>query len=519
MTPTETKKNMEHRQHRKQKWVDHALCRPERTNTKHPQRHALPCYQYRTRRYRVGIPQFDWTHAVIRKDALPIVIRSVNPRIPGKDPIIANTETQQAEYVRMIQEHTIRATTATDLAIAMQQYTTKTEVPKEYKDYAKVFSEEESHRYPPKRVWDHAIELKEGAPDAVDCKVYPLNQTEEVSLQEFIKNELQKGYIRISKSPFASPLFFIRKKDGKLQLVQDYRKINALTVHNQYPLPLISDLIRDLSNAHIYSKLDVRWGYNNVQIREGDEPKAAFKTKYGLFEPTVMYFRLTNSPATFQTMMNYIYCDVILKHEAHGTTIRVYMDDIGIATRTNLADHIATVRNILHVAQEHDLYFKPEKCLFHAPSMDYLGVILEKGVTHMDPVKITGIDTWPTPTNVTKVRKAVGFFNFYCPFIPRFAHIARPLHQLTRKNQEWHWGKEEQQAFDKLKALVTADPVLAHANLKDQFELEVDVSGYAVGAVLLQRKEVLRFRTRSLFFSPIYDIITSYPCRFNSVPV
>ncbi len=144
-------------------------------------------------------------------------------------------------------------------------------------------------------------------------------------------------------------------------------------------------------------------GINNIRIREGDKPKAAFKTKYGLFEPMVMYFGLTNSPATFQTMMNYIYCDVILRHKQKGTTIRIYMDDIGIATRTNLMDHITAVRDVLQVAQEHDLYFKLEKCLFHAPSMDYLGVILEKGVTHMDPVKIAGINTWPVPKNVTEV--------------------------------------------------------------------------------------------------------------------
>ncbi len=301
--------------------------------------------------------------------------------------------------------------------------------------------------------------------------------------------ELDKGYIWVSKSPYASPFFFIKKKDGKLCPVQDYQKINALTVHNQYPLPLISDLLRDLSNAHIYTKLDVRWGYNNVRIRDGDEPKAAFKTHYGLFEPMVMYFGLTNSPATFQTMMNFIYQDVILKHKQLGTSIRVYMDDISIATRTNMADHVKAVHDVLCVAQEHDLYFKPEKCLFHAPSMDYLGVILEKGVTRMDPVKIAGIDTWPVPTNVTEVWRAVGFFNFYCPFIEGFALIACPFHQLTHKNQEWHWGKEEQEAFDTLKAWVIADPVLAHANLKDQFKLEVDTSGYAVGAVLLQRKE------------------------------
>jgi len=211
--------------------------------------------------------------------------------------------------------------------------------------------------------------------------------------------------------------------------------------------------------------------------------------KYGLFEPTVMYFGLTNSPATFQMMMNYIYRDVILKHKSLGTTIRVYMDDIGIATCTTLTDHIAAVCDVLQVAQSHDLYFKLEKCLFHAPSMDYLGVILEKGVTRMDLVKIASIDTWPIPKNVMDVRKVVGFFNFYCPFIEGFAHIARPLHQLTCKNQEWRWGKEEQEAFDTLKAQVTAEPVLAHANLKDQFKLEVDASGYAVGAVLLQYKE------------------------------
>ncbi len=106
-----------------------------------------------------------------------------------------------------------------------------------------------------------------------------------------------------------------------------------------------------------------------------------FKTHYGLYEPTIMYFGLTNSLVTFQTMMNYIYRDVILKHKQQGTTIWVYMDDIGIATRTNLDDHRAAVTDVLRVTQDHDLYFKPEKCMFHTSSMDYLGVILEKGVT------------------------------------------------------------------------------------------------------------------------------------------
>jgi len=259
-------------------------------------------------------PQFTWRNGVINKKELPIILQSVNPFIPGKDPIIARVKGVE-------NDGRLAATTSTELAIKAQQYTKEVEVPTEYQQFAKVFSEYESKRFPPKRAWDHAIEFKSDAPEAVDCKVYPMNRIEDEAVQKFLHDELEKGYIRESKSLYASSFFFVRKKDGKLRLVQDYCKINALTIRNQYPLPLIADLICDLSNAHIYTKLDVRWGYNNVRIREGDEKKAAFKTRYGLFEPTVMYFRLTNSPATFQTMMNYIYRDVILKHEPLGTTI------------------------------------------------------------------------------------------------------------------------------------------------------------------------------------------------------
>jgi len=192
-------------------------------------------------------PQFTWKNGVIHERELPIILRSVNPFIPGKDPIIA----------RVKSDSQLAATTSTELAIKAQQYTKKVEVPKEYQQFAKVFSEHESKRFPPKRAWDHAIEFKNDAPAAVDCKVYPMNRIEDEAVQKFLKDELEKGYIRESKSPYASSFFFVRKKDGKLRPVQDYRKINALTIHNQYPLPLIADLICDLSNAYIYTKLDV----------------------------------------------------------------------------------------------------------------------------------------------------------------------------------------------------------------------------------------------------------------------
>ena len=139
------------------------------------------------------------------------------------------------------------------------------------------------------------------------------------------------------------------------------------TIKNRYPLPLITDLTNSFAGAHIFTKLDIHWGYNNVQIKEGDEYKAAFKTKYGLWEHMVMFFSLCNSPSTLQAMMDWIFRPIIDKWELLGTKVSKYMDDVVVATSTNLKDHIACVTEILELAMRYDLFFKPEKCTFHAP--------------------------------------------------------------------------------------------------------------------------------------------------------
>ena len=270
-------------------------------------------------------------------------------------------------------------------------------VPRQYHQHCKVFNEEASHRFPPKRTWDHAIELLPDAPKTLDCKVYPLVLTEGQALTDFLNEQLQKGYIQPSKSPYASPFFFIKKKDGKLQPVQDYQKLNALTVKNRYPLPLIPEIIDKVQDARLFTKLDVRWGYNNVRIREGDEEKAAFKTNQGLYEPRVMFFRLTNSPSTFQTMMDTIFRDLILTNK-----VVVYMDDILIATSDNQQHHQEVVHQILYRLGEHNLYLKPKKCTFEVPEVEYLGVIIGYGKIRMDPVKTQGVVTWEAPKNLTE---------------------------------------------------------------------------------------------------------------------
>jgi hypothetical protein len=436
-------------------------------------------------------PRFNWRSAVIDECVLPIIISSINPRITRQQPIIAMglSENEKQSIVWQLETECHARGVATELAIQAGEQQTEAQLPLEYQEFAWLFSDEAADRFPPSREWDHAIDLKPGAPDALDCKVYPMTRDEDTVLERFLDEMVAKGYIRPLKSPYTSPFFFVKKKDGKLRPVQDYRQLNSHTVRNKYPLPLIAQLISDLSRAHIFSKVDVRQGYNNIWIKKGDEWKATFKTKFGHWEPLVMFFGLTNSPSTFQEMMNVIYKEVIEKHAARGTIIRIYMDDITITTTGTLQDHIDAVRDVLRVAEQHDLYFKLSKCTFHTSSIDYLGVIIEKGMTHMDPVKIAGIKNWPIPTKVKDIWSFLGFCNFYRPFIRGFAHLARPLNELTRKDAEWSWGERQQVAFDTLKCRVTTEPVLAHPILTDPFELEVDASGFAMGAILLQKKD------------------------------
>jgi hypothetical protein len=223
-------------------------------------------------------------------------------------------------------------------------------VPKEYQCHAKVFSETESHRLPKHQPWDHTIDLKPDAPETLKTKVYLMPINEQKTLDQFIKENLEKGYIVPSKSPMASPVFFVKKKTGDLRIIQDYRKLKSITVKNCYPLPLSLDIINKLRDAKIFTKFDVHWGYHNVRIKEGNEWKAAFIINQGLFELRVMFFGFTNSPATFQALMNAIFADLIAKSK-----VAVYLDNILIWSAT-LEEHQKIVHEVLRHLEEHDLY-------------------------------------------------------------------------------------------------------------------------------------------------------------------
>lgn len=370
-------------------------------------------------------------------------------------------------------------------------------VPAEYRQYAKVFSEVESERLPEHKSYDHAIDLKPETPETIRSKIYPMPVNEQEELDRFLDEHLRKGYIIPSKSPIASPVFFIKKKDGRLRLVQDYRKLNDFTIKNRYPLPLASDIINRLRHARLFTKFDVRWGYNNIRIRAGDEWKAAFTTNRGLFEPQVMFFGLTNSPATFQALMNTIFSDLV----ATGR-VAVYLDDILIYSSTH-EEHRDTTHEVLQRLQTHDLYLRPEKCEFDRDEIEYLGLIIKQGEVSMDPVKVKAVTDWPTPRNLRELRGFLGFANFYRRFIKDFAKLARPLNNLTKKDTPWTWNGSQRQAFQALKDTFSRKPILAVWEPGRPTRLEVDASGYATGGVLLQKLEddlwhPIAFRSQSM---------------------
>ena len=179
--------------------------------------------------------------------------------------------------------------------------------------------------------------------------------------------------------------------------------------------------------------------------------------------------------------MNMILAATQDKHRPLRTEILDYMDDILIASKgtTSIDDHRAVVHDVLQVLQDYDLFLKPEKCVWESPRIDYLGLILEKGVTCMDPAKIAGVRDWPTPTTVKQVQSFLGFCNFYRAFIQGFSHLAKPLNNLTKKDAPWTWGNEQQTAFDTLQERIISEPVLIQPDLSKPFKIEVDSSGFA----------------------------------------
>ena len=277
-----------------------------------------------------------------------------------------------------------------------------------------MFRKVESERMPTRKIWDYAIDLKETFKPRKG-KIYPLSKNEREEVQNFVEDQLRKGYIKPSESPQTSLVFFVGKKDGSKRMVMNYCSLNDQTIKNNYPLPLITELIDNIGSRKVFTKLDLRWGFNNVKIKERDEWKGVFTMHIGSFEPTVMFFGMTNLPATFQAMMNEILRDLINEGK-----VAAFVDDVLVGTETK-EGHDEIVKEILRRLEENDLYVKPEKCVWKARKIGFLGVVIGPNGIEMEEGKVKGVLGWPVPKTVKDIRKFLGLANYYRRFIKDFA--------------------------------------------------------------------------------------------------
>ena len=348
----------------------------------------------------------------------------------------------------------------------------------EFKD---VFPDDLPAHLPPKRTVDHKIELIEGA-TTPQRLTYRLSTAEQDELRRQLTDLLAKGHIRPSKSPYSSPVIFVRKKDGTLRMCVDYRGLNRITIRDRYPLPRIEELLDRLKGAKLFSKLDLRSGYNQVRVADGDIEKTAFGTRYGSYEFCVLPFGLTNAPATFMRLMNTIFESDLDKF------VQVFLDDILIFS-SDMNEHLRNLRAVLTTLRKHQLFAKLSKCEFGLSSVTYLGHVVSDDGIATDPEKVESVKKWPTPKNVHEVRQFLGLAGYYQRFIAGFADIAAPLSDLTRDDTPWAWGEPQNKALESLKKALSSAPVLMVPDPRKEFVVETDASGFAVGAIVSQKDD------------------------------
>ncbi|CAH8628181.1 unnamed protein product [Schistosoma guineensis] len=318
-------------------------------------------------------------------------------------------------------------------------------------------------------------------------------------LESMIKDMLEKKIIVPSSSPWASPIVLVKKKDSSLRLCVDYRRLNAITKRDSFPLPRIDATLDAMKGARWFSTLDLASGYWQVEVRPQDRKKTAFVVPNGLYEFQVMPFGLTNAPATFQRLMQTV-LQGLVPHQC-----LIYLDDIIIYGNTP-EQHNANLKAVLQRIKQHNLKVKPSKCRLLQKEVLFLGHrITEDGVA-TDKEKTRVIVNWPQPKSPEDVRSFLGLASYYRRFVRDFASLAAPLHRLTHKGRKFLWTSECQQAFDALKARLTSPPILAFPDTSadgGEFILDTDASSSAIGAVLSQvardgHERVIAYASRRL---------------------
>jgi transposase InsO family protein len=325
------------------------------------------------------------------------------------------------------------------------------------------------------------VSIDTGDQSPIRQRGYRLPFSKREECERLIQQMLSEGIIRESDSPWASPVVLTPKKDGTTRFCVDYRKVNAITRKNSYPVPLVQDVFDAMAGAKVFSTVDLRSGYWQLEMDPESIPKTAFIVPSGLYEFLRMPFGLTNAPATFQKAMNKVLAGL-------GNIARVFIDDIVIWSKTpnEHAKHLELVFNRL---REAGLQLKASKCHFGLQEIELLGhSVSDKGVRPLAS-RVEAIKNLKPPGDVTALRSFLGMASYYRNHVPGFATVALPLTALTKAKEPFVWGPEQQKAFDGLKDALTRAPILAHPNVNKPFMLYCDASCRAIGAILVQKDE------------------------------
>ena len=331
------------------------------------------------------------------------------------------------------------------------------------------------------RRYTYSIKV-EGPP--VSSVPYSTTINQRPILQHFIEEMLEHDIIRPSVSPYSAPVVLVKKKSGELRFCVDYRKLNAVTVKYQYPIPNINGIFDNFFGAKIFSTLDLFSGYWQIKMKEGDIEKTAFTCEAGHFEFKRLPFRLSNAPAAFQRLMNVVLAKAIKKKIA-----LVYLDDV-VVYSDSFVKHVEHLDEVLTLLEEAGLKLKPIKCEFAKKEVIYLGHIITPEGVKPNPAKIQDVLNYPAPKNVNQIRTFLGLAGYYRRFVKDFAQIAHPLTNLTRKNVDWTWGDSESNAFEVLKRKLTSSPILQYPDVSKGYVLHTDASEYGIGAVLSQVQDI-----------------------------
>ena len=339
----------------------------------------------------------------------------------------------------------------------------------------------------------HRIETRNAPPNRQKARRMPPILQAETDRQ--IKDMLDRGIIEPSKSPWASPIVLVTKKDGSKRFCADYRMLNDLTVKDSYPIPRIEESLDSLAGAKWFSTLDLASGYWQVELDEAAKEKSAFVVRSGLYQWTVMPFGLCNAPATFERLMENI------MRGLQWESLLVYLDDLIVFGKT-IDEEIERLRVVFQRLRQANLKLKPKKCVLFQRKVLYLGHIVTAEGIATDPEKIRVIEEWGTPTSVHDVRSFLGLASYYRRFVKGFCDIARPLYNLTKKKVAFKWTEQSECAFKELKKCLITSPILAYPTPSGEFVLDTDASAFGIGAVLSQiqggQEHVIAYASRTL---------------------